>query len=466
MQIDIGLFLIYFAIAAVCIPLVRIMGPVSITSYGLEETYDSDSGFPNVLYRVISPILCCGILTLIVSTARKAAIDFSATYGWAPVLLYWMILIAIKIKNHTMSGKLKPVILELVLSVLISYLFNEFVIAELLKGNVGILDSSNYAIQMELALFYAVIQLIVSLFTRINYQTTYSSARLSRGVSNEKLGLQYYSIVNTSEKKLFSYVRKYGELLPARYTYDPLLRDIFFSIMAIEDSNRPPAVRLLERVAHHLGLSKTTGIMQQDGGKPLTDEESVRLAASYIERMWDSYLRTFAKSMQSRADGIAISFGRTWYRYDYRILGEALESSFALLYGDYCGTRLLDANFVFREVKGFEERNHYGLLPDYIVACGLLFGPESNWLSEGEAFWENSYSICLKSDSEESLDRRIALYKEGAGLEDVNSLCEEIRNGGGRVFKVQFANMGFAKVFCADVEKEILDELGSGWKRV
>lgn len=52
----------------------------------------------------------------------------------------------------------------------------------------------------------------------------------------------------------------------------------------IEDSNRPEAWRTLERIACLLGVAKTTGIMQQRSDSPLSDEESVLLAAGYIER--------------------------------------------------------------------------------------------------------------------------------------------------------------------------------------
>lgn len=59
--------------------------------------------------------------------------------------------------------------------------------------------------------------------------------------------------------------------------------------MAIEDFNRPAGVRILERIAFPLGLAKTTGIMQQQSDKALSDEGSVVLAVKYISKMWDAF---------------------------------------------------------------------------------------------------------------------------------------------------------------------------------
>lgn len=468
-QISIELFLVYLAIAAACIPLVRVLGPVAISTanggggYRLEETYDVISGFSNVIYRIISPVLCCAILTLVLSSLLEVTIGYSTTDEWIPVLLYWVILAIIKCSNNKMAGKVMPFSLELATSVLISYLFNKFVFAELAEGNIGVLDSSNYAFQMEMAALYAIVQLIVSLFVRIKYRVNYASALSDSDARDEKSVARRSSVIDTSEKKLFSYVRKYGELLPLRYEQDPLLRAVFYSIMAIEDGNRPRAIRLLERMAYRVKLSKTTGIMQQAGGKPLTDEESVQLAVGYVERMWDSFLRAFAKSAQGRRDGVSMYFGRTWYKYDYQALSEAIEDSFSSLYGDYCGTRLLNANIVFQEVKRFQERNHYGLSQECIVARGMLFETELNWLSGQEAYWANEYSIRSNDDGGESANREVILYREGAAIEDVDLLCASIKESRGRVFRVDFLDQCFAKVFCVGIEDALLDGFESQW---
>ena len=125
----------------------------------------------------------------------------------------------------------------------------------------------------------------------------------------------YGGNVDVSEKN-FSYEKDYGPLLPSRYKNDPLLRCVFFSIMAIEDSNRPSGIRVLERMVFKFGAAKTTGIMQQKAERALSDEESVVLAFDYVEGMWDDFLRKFAKS-RKKGGACSISFASDWYSYDY-----------------------------------------------------------------------------------------------------------------------------------------------------
>ena len=97
---------------------------------------------------------------------------------------------------------------------------------------------------------------------------------------------------------MFAYEREYGSLLPRRFSSDVLLRTVFFTIMAIEDGNRPDFIRSVERMAARFNLAKTTGIMQQMSDKPLSDVDSVKLSIPYIERMWGQYLVEFARSIE------------------------------------------------------------------------------------------------------------------------------------------------------------------------
>lgn len=119
-------------------------------------------------------------------------------------------------------------------------------------------------------------------------------------------------------------------------------------------------------------MAKTTGIMQQRSDEPLSDEESVTLAAGYVGRMWDAFLRAFARSGKGGYGPSAIRFGRDWYEYDYEEVKEALLESGADLYGDYCGSRVLDVRPVLERVISFEEGYSYGLL--YCLAPSWPWG--------------------------------------------------------------------------------------------
>lgn len=67
-------FIAYIIIALVALPVVRKLGPVAITSYKLEERYDLDNGPSNVIYRVVSPVLCCSFLSLLFSITMCASL--------------------------------------------------------------------------------------------------------------------------------------------------------------------------------------------------------------------------------------------------------------------------------------------------------------------------------------------------------------------------------------------------------
>lgn len=104
-QIDIITFLLYFLVASLSIPIVRVLGPVSLADYQLEEQYDSNSGPVNVLYRIISPVLICGVMSLVASALIRLFANYELVCPWIPVLLYWIILAMIKALKHKLSDR-------------------------------------------------------------------------------------------------------------------------------------------------------------------------------------------------------------------------------------------------------------------------------------------------------------------------------------------------------------------------
>lgn len=64
--------------------------------------------------------------------------------------------------------------------------------------------------------------------------------------------------------------------------------------------------------------------MQQRGNHQLSDDESVLLAVEYVEKMWDRYLETYAKSACC-SRGIHLVIGQGWHEYDYSLLAGTLE---------------------------------------------------------------------------------------------------------------------------------------------
>lgn len=283
--------LIYLLIGAATIPFVRYLGPVAIREYTLEIEYDDDISKANVIYRILSPALlspCFVFLCEAVLCRFGAPIP---TQRWMPTLFYWVILGVIKLLARINIVHPLAYIIEATCSVLLAFFLEHFVVSGYYSLGIDILDQSNFAFQMEIAIFYVAVQIVITLATRYRYRCTHDDNGKHKGPASttsaepdSSSGNRNGMAIDTSEKTLFEYERKFGSLLPKRYSQDLLLRTAFFAIMAIEDSNRPVAWRTLERIACLLGVAKTTGIMQQQSDSPLSDEESVLLAAGYIER--------------------------------------------------------------------------------------------------------------------------------------------------------------------------------------
>ena len=464
---------LYFGIAALCVPVVSALGPVSIRNYVLEYSYSKSTGASNIAYRVLAPILCCYAIILLFSIFISSSIGLPY-YSWISVLSYWAIMVILKTATSRISIPIVAFVMEIAFSLTIAALVDMTVMHSIFDSGIDALDDSNIAFQLELAVFFVVVQVIASISTRQEYRImlvdhyryrTDSKAFADFGKTYKSYGA-YRSLVDTSEMKLFEYERRFGSLLSDRFTSDPLLRTLFFSIMAIEDSNRPAGVRLLERIASVFGAAKTTGIMQQKSDGPLSDEESVVLAMGYVETMWDKYLAYYAKSKQGLFSEETICFAPSWYIYDYELLATTLDQTFSKLYGDYCGTRLLDADTVFREVRMFEERNHYGLAVDKVSAPGSICLPESLWVSMHPAYWKNSYTISsipsaisIPANCEER-----EIWAESKSFVDVEKTVEELKNSGFSIFEVAFSDHAFVAIrfICRNDANYSLDQ--EGWK--
>ncbi len=76
--------------------------------------------------------------------------------------------------------------------------------------------------------------------------------------------------------------KEYAHLLSPEITQSAELSRIFFAIMIYEDLNRPPVYRFFEWLLFPLGRVSSSGIMQVQHGKYLSNEESVQLAQEKI----------------------------------------------------------------------------------------------------------------------------------------------------------------------------------------
>lgn len=371
---------------------------------------------------------------------------FAAMEGF-PLVIYWFELGVIKHARNRLIKYLLPFLSEALVSVAIAWVFDWFVIGGYLRSENGleVFDSSSIAFQMEVALFWVAVSSISAAFVRIsNRRARNRPTDETRGKDESK----YNCVIDTSEAKLFSFERKFGKLLPQRFQSDVLLRCVFFSIMAIEDGNRPRLYRFVENVAARLGLAKTTGIMQQRGEKPLTDEESVIRAIPYVEDMWDRFLLEFARSSEGSQVCLKLQISIAYYEYDYQALSISLIRHFGKLYGDYCGTRCLNADQVIRDVLAFEENERYGLKPQRVCAPGSLCAVELGWLSGNEMYWRDSSMVvsCLSRGERDT----VALRKDGnVNKHEVSRITELLKVSKCRVYEVKYVEPAAARIICS-----------------
>lgn len=452
----------YAVLALVTIVMVRKFGPDAMdTRYVIEEEYDRETGPKNVAYRILAPMLCCDIAVF--SLTMLAGFLSWPLPQWRvlPLVIYWFVLGIIKHARNRLIKYLLPFLAEAATSVAIACAFNWFVIEGYLRSENGleVFDNSSIAFQMEVALFWVIVSSISAAFVRISNRGTRTSPT---GEARSKDESKYNCVIDTSEAKLFSFERKFGKLLPQRFQSDILLRCVFFSIMAIEDGNRPRLYRFVENVAARLGLAKTTGIMQQRGGKPLTDEESVIRAIPYVEDMWDRFLLEFARSSEGSQVHLKLQISAAYYEYDYQALSISLIRHFGKLYGDYCGTRCLNADQVIRDVLTFEENERYGFKPQRVCAPGSLCAMELGWLSGNEMYWTDSNTVvsCLSRDKGDT----VTLRKDGnVSKREVSRITELLKASKCRVYEVKYVEPAFARIICSGDHDVIAGIAAGDW---
>lgn len=448
----------YFVLSFLSVGFVRFAGPLAIgSSYrveGLDD--DEDSGKLNVAYRILAPTICCEVPVFAFVVACESLSIAVPTLRFLPIVFYWVILGLRKQARGLLVGGIVPFLGQALLSLVLTLAFDSFVIGGYIDGlGISVLDNSSIAFQFELALFGVATCWISTLLLRARCYTGDVTSNAPQDESH-----QYQGPIDVSESRLFSYEKKFGYMLPKRFSSDILLRSLFFAIMAIEDGNRPSFIRSVERIASRFNLAKTTGIMQQASVVPLSDYDSVNLAIPYVEQMWDRYLLEFART-QGASEGCPIKFYSNYYTYNYDSLSRSLLNHFGPFYGDYCGTRLLNAQIVFREVLSFEVRQRYGLLPDEISAPGAISFMESEWFTGEYMFWSN-YETATSSLIDKH-EINLKLRRDGqVSKSSISRVTARLAEAGVIVLSVKHVEGATALISCYS-ESQIVHEVLDGF---
>lgn len=172
-MIEVLWFIAYLILGAAAIFTVAFLGPVSILDYRLEETWDKGNGLTNVIYRIISPAICTtGVMFLVVVALGRVSVT-PPSHRWISTLVYWVVLLVLKLSRREGPLYYLAVAVECAVSVLLAYLMDIFVVEGFMRVGIDIFDQSSLAFQLEVALFYVAVQLVISLSTRYQYKVNY-----------------------------------------------------------------------------------------------------------------------------------------------------------------------------------------------------------------------------------------------------------------------------------------------------
>lgn len=374
---------LYFIVALLALQLVRAAGHLSI-KYQVEPSFDETNGTINIIYRITAPIVWIYLFLYVsfyIISITGWNIQLSAR--WLPVFFYWILLAMLKAFNGTTTKPFWAFLLEMTVSCFVAVYFDWAVVRVALETGPLVFDQSNIGFQILLVAFITIAHIISR---AINLKAHKSS----NFVSSSK------TIIPT-ERTLCEYRRKYARYLPSRFNEDTLLNCIFYSILFIEDHNRPKATRHLERTLFWTGLIKSTGIMQCKSKHVLSDEESIIAGAKKIETIWNNFLEKSAMG-HSRPNVPILRFTETWYSYDYKYLFDKTVCSFSALYGDYCGTRELEVNPIFMAVCSFACSCTYNFHSSNVIAHGSIFSEQSAWFPGCVLSWYDGETLVVDSE--------------------------------------------------------------------
>lgn len=289
-------------------------------------------------------------------------------WRWLSVAFYWVIMIMAKlIKRLFLSPK--GFAFEAVASTCLCILFDVAVISRIPREGFSVFDNSNVGFQILIAIGFMVVYWITSLII--------GSSGFGEDAS--------VALTERLEKTLYGYLRKYKQTIcdcgyENLFKTDYLFRSIVLTVMYIEDTNRPSAVRKIENVLSYFGVCGTTGIMQckimDDKGvsKPYyTDEQSIQVALPRLEKLWKDFIRAASMSGADNSNVGPIWFTRDWYSINAEEFEGILKRQFSLIYGQYRGSKALNCNELFAEVLGFVRREDNQMIPSRITVTSGLF---------------------------------------------------------------------------------------------
>lgn len=295
---------VFFAIVAVAVVFIVNLFGFLMKDKGYSNMHSfmsTEQRVFNVVFRVVAPVV---VWCFLIWALSYAGFSIHAQDSWFVIVYYWCIRVFLCLVYRQRD---EPIFLgtlpKAALSCFLAYYFAQFIIGvDVMK-----LIPSTESVVFQFWIMVAIVAIGL--------------------VSGKKAIFDY-------EKQFYDIQRMAENLLPERFQQDVALQALFYSFAMIEDCYRPKPYRRLERVAAHLKLAKTTGVMQVKSNKVLSDKESIIASFPIIEKIWDDYLEK-ADNLYSTA-GLKVADNS--YEYILNKMADCVKSDFAYLHARYMGT--------------------------------------------------------------------------------------------------------------------------------
>lgn len=390
--------LLYLGIAVLCWLVIPASGPVLLKRgyfKNIEQYSYDDNGVANIVFRILAPIFASYFFLVIAFILWNiVSPNWTPQIRWMPIMLYWVIFVVISSSKHGASYPVWTLIIQALTSLAAAVYFDWAVVCRIPEEGIFAFDQSNIGWQLLVISFFAIG--LVVLFGIRRGLSRYNERLFSAYSSKVFMSYGRSGIDPKAERKIFSYMRMYDKELPATFRQDVLLRALFYTIMLVEDSNRPKWFRFLERLLFWTGKIRSTGIMQVRSSRKLTDLESVRESIPKVQEIWDSVVVQIARSCQGNYSP-TISFTGSWYKYNYYQMKYSVIESMSYIYGQYCGTFTLDAGETFRAVAGFLSARD-GSQPYVVYVESGLFEEPASLLPGREVCFDRNRVSLLADD--------------------------------------------------------------------
>lgn len=346
--LELGIYLLLGTLIKI---LVRTAGPAVLHGKYLKSvsdfTYSNESRL-NISYRILAPVVYSYLFVTVVNLALTILqVSNLTNLVWLPIALYWLLQSITVLGARIIDYPKWTLLVQALLSISVGILFDWFVFREFRTSGISSLEETNIGWQFLLIIFFGGSGWVLSGFAKGNavYEHLVSDNPITDDGSAPELLLRFDA---KHEKKLYSLQRRFHDLLPTNFNEDPLLCSLFYSIMYLEDTNRPAWRRKIERLLFVTRQVKTTGIMQVQSEKYLSDNESVRKAVPIIEDIWLEFLEE-----ATLASHATLQISPDAYGYSFEDLFKEYVSRSNLLYGRYCGTMKYHVATTFVAVADF-----------------------------------------------------------------------------------------------------------------